>query len=117
MKYYSFKYSQTFSPANKHTSTHGDLSSPSFEMYPQVTDSYLSLNSLNNFLEAELICFSSAPKRPKAITAPVTAPQVPSENVPPIPPENPFARRANSSVGIPATSQIPIRVACEHAYA
>ena len=92
---------------------HGDLSSPSLEMYPQVTDSYLSLNSLNNFLEAEIICFSSAPKRPKAITAPVTAPQVPSEKVPPIPPENPFARRANSSVGIPATSQIPIRVACE----
>ena len=82
-------------------------------MYPQVTDSYLSLKSLNNFLEAATISFSSSQIRPKAIIAPVTAPQVPSEKVPPIPPEKPFPKRTRSTSSNPATSQIPIRVDCE----
>ncbi len=100
---------------NTQQSTHGDLSFPLSVMVPQHTLPYSSLNALKISLAFSLILTGSSKINPFAIKAPVTAPHVPSSNVPPIHPANPHAILHISAllIGYSAVSQSPINVDSE----
>lgn len=107
--------SATLFAINTQQSTHGDLSSPFLLIMSHLTVPYSSLNSLNIFLALDLMVGVSLLSSPFAIIAPVTAPQVPSSKVPPIPPANPQAilHMSACDIGYCAVSHNPISVDSE----